>query len=82
MSIYIAHGAQDSIISTLNARMAFSGFKLHLCVNISGELLGVEFTPATTDDRKVVPKIAYTDLLNFAIFFSNNGLSNASLFTI
>ena len=37
--------------------MAFSGFKLHLCVNTSGELLGVEFTPATTDDREVVPKL-------------------------
>ena len=35
----------------------FYGFKLHLCVNTSGELLGVEFTPATTDDRKVVPKL-------------------------
>ena len=35
----------------------FYGFKLHLSVNTSGELLGVEFTPATTDDRQVVPKM-------------------------
>lgn len=36
----------------------FYGFKSHLCINISGELLGVAFTPATTDDRKVVPMFA------------------------
>ena len=36
----------------------FYGFKLHLSINSSGELLGVEFTPATTDDRQVVPKLA------------------------
>lgn len=36
----------------------FYGFKLHLSVNTSGELLGVELTTATTDDRQVVPKLA------------------------
>ncbi len=36
----------------------FYGFKLHLSINTSGEVLGAEFTPATTDDRKVVPKLA------------------------
>ena len=36
----------------------FFGFKLHLCVNTMGELLGVEGTSANTDDRQVVPKLA------------------------
>lgn len=36
----------------------FYGFKLHLTINTSGELLGVDFTPATTDDRQVVSKLA------------------------
>lgn len=35
----------------------FFGFKLHLCVNTSGELLGILPTPATTDDRQVVPAL-------------------------
>ena len=38
------------------------GSNFILCVNTSGELLGVEFTPATTDDRKVVPSKLGTHL--------------------
>lgn len=35
----------------------FFGFKLHLCINTDGDLLGVLPTSATTDDRQVVPEL-------------------------
>ena len=35
----------------------FFGFKLHLCINTAGDLLGVLPTSATTDDRQVVPEL-------------------------
>lgn len=36
----------------------FFGFKLHLAINDSGELLAFCLTPANTDDRKPVPSLA------------------------
>ena len=36
----------------------FYGFKVHLVINDGGELLGVMITPANTDDRKPVPRLA------------------------
>ena len=36
----------------------FYGFKLHLIINAEGELLTVELTPANTDDRSPVEKLA------------------------
>lgn len=56
--------------------MAFIGFKLHLSINTSGELLSVEFTPATTDDRQVVPKMA-TGL--FGKLFADKGYISKNL---
>jgi hypothetical protein len=35
----------------------FYGFKLHLAINDSGELLGCHLTPGNTDDRKPVPRM-------------------------
>ncbi len=46
-----------SIKSTLNARMAFSGFKLHLVINDQGELLSTMLTAGNVDDRKPVPQL-------------------------
>ena len=46
-----------SIKSTLNARMAFSGFKLHLVINDQGELLSAMVTAGNVDDRKPVPQL-------------------------
>lgn len=36
----------------------FYGFKLHLVINDQGELLAFQVTPANTDDRAPVPKLA------------------------
>ncbi|EIJ34975.1 IS982 family transposase [Thiothrix nivea] len=36
----------------------FYGFKLHLVINDRGELLAFQITPANTDDRAPVPKLA------------------------
>ena len=36
----------------------FYGFKLHLVINDRGELLAFQVTPANTDDRTPVPKLA------------------------
>lgn len=36
----------------------FYGFKLHLVINDRGELLAFQVTPANTDDRAPVPKLA------------------------
>ena len=36
----------------------FYGFKLHLLINDSGEILDVELTPGNTDDRRPLPKFA------------------------
>ena len=36
----------------------FYGFKLHLLINDSGEILDVELTPGNTDDRRSLPKFA------------------------
>ncbi len=36
----------------------FYGFKVHLVINVCGELLGVLLTPANTDDRKPRPRLA------------------------
>ena len=36
----------------------FCGFKLHLVINDSGEILAVELTPGNTDDRRPLPKFA------------------------
>ena len=46
-----------SIKSTLNARMAFNGFKLHHDINDQGELLSVMVTAGNVDDRKPVPQL-------------------------
>ena len=54
----------------------FYGFKLHLSINTSGELLSVEFTPATTDDRQVVPKMV-TGL--FGKLFGDKGYISKNL---
>jgi len=36
----------------------FCGFKLHLLINDSGELLDVALSPGNIDDRKPLPKFA------------------------
>ncbi len=43
---------------TKNSLGWFYGFKLHLVINTDGELLSVDFTPANTDDRVPVAKLA------------------------
>ena len=44
----------------------FYGFKLHLMINTTGELLGVELTPGNIDDRGPVP--ALTQLLSGKLY--------------
>ena len=36
----------------------FYGFKLHLIINESGDLLGFEVTPGNTDDRQPLSKLS------------------------
>ena len=53
----------------------FFGFKLHLCVNTSGELLSVLPTTATVDDQQVVPELT-TQL--FGKLYADKGISPRS----
>ena len=46
--------SDGSIKSTLNAHIAFSGFKLHLVINDRGELLATQLTSGNIDDRRPV----------------------------
>ena len=44
----------------------FYGFKLHLVINSTGELLGIQLTPGNTDDRVWVPEL--TDPLSGKLY--------------
>jgi hypothetical protein len=55
----------------------FYGFKVHLVINDSGELLGVMITAGNVDDRKPVP--AMTKKL-FGKFFGDRGYISQKLF--
>ena len=54
----------------------FYGFKLHLVVNDSGELLARCLTPGTTDDRRPVPRLARR---LFGRLFGDKGYISAPL---
>ena len=55
----------------------FFGFKLHLVINDSGELLGFNLTPGNVDDRKPVSKITKNI---FGLIFGDKGYIDKKLF--
>jgi transposase len=55
----------------------FFGFKLHIVVNDRGELLGVQLTPSSTDDRKPVPALARR---LYSKLFGDKGYLSQALF--
>lgn len=55
----------------------FYGFKLHLVINESGEVLAFTLTPANVDDRKPVPKLAKA---LFGKLFGDKGYLSQPLF--
>src|SRR5450432_67884 len=55
----------------------FYGFKLHLVINESGEVLAFTLTPGNVDDRKPVPKLVKR---LFGKLFSDPGYLSQSLF--
>lgn len=64
-SLKVCHNrriAQHQVFNNLAARGKtsvdwFFGFKLHLVINDTGELLNVALTPGNTDERNPVPKL-------------------------
>ena len=55
----------------------FFGFKLHLVINDSGELLGFNLTPGNVDDRNPVSKITKNI---FGLIFGDKGYIDKKLF--
>lgn len=55
----------------------FFGFKLHLVVNDSGELLAMQLTPGNVDDRRPVP---YLSQKLFGKLFGDKGYISQALF--
>ena len=51
----------------------FYGFKLHLIINDTGELLDVALTPGNTDDRQPLPK--FTNTLHGSLFADRGYIS-------
>lgn len=56
----------------------FFGFKLHLIVNDTGELLNLQITPGNTDDRKPVPDLVQS---LFGKIFADRGYVSQALAT-
>ncbi len=55
----------------------FFGFKLHLVINDTGEIIDTTITPANVDDRKPVPKLSKK---LFGKLFGDRGYVSAPLF--